>query len=106
MAGEHLLPSQRTTAHSTRGPPRAVSPVTARYRLGIIYNNEHDCVSPDTAFGIGGDCYVGVRDTATSAIERSLPPRPRPSCTSTHSNVKLASVTASQHFPLFICRES
>ena len=28
----------------------------ARYRLGIIYNNENDCISIDAAFGIGGDC--------------------------------------------------
>lgn len=33
-------------------PPR----VAARYRLGIVYNNEADCLSTDTSFGIGGDC--------------------------------------------------
>lgn len=30
--------------------------VAARYRIGIMYNQENYCTSCDTAFGIGGDC--------------------------------------------------
>lgn len=50
-----------STAVLSHAPPRIGNrPLPARYRIGIIYNNENDCLSVDAGFGIGGDCVFNV----------------------------------------------